>query len=584
MDERDEQGAPFVEAPWVPWVPESKVYGLSPEQQALLGVGLMLMRAPALVRTASFAWSVYRWYNMAQYAALGALTSKSTSNNISVAQYRSDGREDADENARHLAGREDVTDESAARAEVAELDEGDLRSRPPNQSMPEDVVSQEQSGQARQEQVHPRIPTSSAPTDDGIAPSQTPTFERGVEEGSLPPMPNFPDRNVSIPQYSLEEENETGGNAAGAGGTELGEGDSRMRLHSQPVSQNAVPQERNGQPQETLLVNESENVALPPVYPQYPGEQDYTRRGGGTPSPQIPTLESSRVMGADAPSAAPDELGQEVIVHRDVGATLAIALETAYGGIFYLINLGLFLELYGDFTMPLGPGIALSIWDFIALLGQQMLGEDIVADPVWPLLAQLAGRDIEEPPGYYFEPPEYWRVPAEWLKAFPEENNWSWSVENGRLRVLHPAQFLVLDLSVDTGDPAEQLEREMDAYTDLFGQIFPPSQVFPALELLPCGRTAVNALAAALPLALQRWLYWLMPYVYIRLQRALGMAETEDPSRKLCRHGASISITATHMHVTLPLAELPIEIRIAGLDRDPGWVPAAGRFIAFHFQ
>jgi hypothetical protein len=28
---------------------------------------------------------------------------------------------------------------------------------------------------------------------------------------------------------------------------------------------------------------------------------------------------------------------------------------------------------------------------------------------------------------------------------------------------------------------------------------------------------------------------------------------------------------------------LPLQIRFAGLDRDPGWVPAAGRFITFHF-
>jgi hypothetical protein len=31
------------------------------------------------------------------------------------------------------------------------------------------------------------------------------------------------------------------------------------------------------------------------------------------------------------------------------------------------------------------------------------------------------------------------------------------------------------------------------------------------------------------------------------------------------------------------LATLPIELRIAGLDRDPGWIPSAGRSISFHF-
>jgi len=36
--------------------------------------------------------------------------------------------------------------------------------------------------------------------------------------------------------------------------------------------------------------------------------------------------------------------------------------------------------------------------------------------------------------------------------------------------------------------------------------------------------------------------------------------------------------------VRLSLTELPLEIRLAGLDRDPGWIPAAGRFLAFHFS
>jgi hypothetical protein len=32
------------------------------------------------------------------------------------------------------------------------------------------------------------------------------------------------------------------------------------------------------------------------------------------------------------------------------------------------------------------------------------------------------------------------------------------------------------------------------------------------------------------------------------------------------------------------LADLPIEIRLSGLDRDPGWVPAAGRTVRFHYD
>ena len=77
------------------------------------------------------------------------------------------------------------------------------------------------------------------------------------------------------------------------------------------------------------------------------------------------------------------------------------------------------------------------------------------------------------------------------------------------------------------------------------------------------------------------WLFRLMPYIRRRLQRALN---TTDFSKVLLRHHARITITATHIDVFFSLAELPIEIRLAGLDRDPGWVPAAGRFIAFHYE
>jgi hypothetical protein len=45
-----------------------------------------------------------------------------------------------------------------------------------------------------------------------------------------------------------------------------------------------------------------------------------------------------------------------------------------------------------------------------------------------------------------------------------------------------------------------------------------------------------------------------------------------------------VHVTATHVDVMLSLADLPIAIRFAGLDRNPGWIPAAGRYLAFHFE
>jgi hypothetical protein len=84
--------------------------------------------------------------------------------------------------------------------------------------------------------------------------------------------------------------------------------------------------------------------------------------------------------------------------------------------------------------------------------------------------------------------------------------------------------------------------------------------------------------------ALRRWLSLLMPYVCARLRMAFGCESNDDAAAVLCRHYARVCATDTHVDVYFDLAEFPLAIRFAGLDRDPGWVPAAGRSIAFHFD
>jgi hypothetical protein len=70
--------------------------------------------------------------------------------------------------------------------------------------------------------------------------------------------------------------------------------------------------------------------------------------------------------------------------------------------------------------------------------------------------------------------------------------------------------------------------------------------------------------------------------LHTRLQQALG--EAGDVRALVCRHGAEVAVTPTRVDVHLALAGLPLALRLAGLDRDPGWIPAAGRVLAFHFD
>lgn len=202
-------------------------------------------------------------------------------------------------------------------------------------------------------------------------------------------------------------------------------------------------------------------------------------------------------LGQDGP-----ELPPSALLEADFAPdALAQVTCTDFGGLFYLLNLAVYLEIYADFSRPASPGWDLSPWDLLALLGRHWLGEAFEADPLWALLAELAGRDPQDAPGADFAPPSGWEAP-----------------------------FLQAGLTL--GAPE-----------------------WPWLE-----RLAV-ALRARLALALG----------FDDLPRFLG-----QPARAL--H------TAARLDVYFALAGHPLEVRLAGLDRDLGWLPAAGYAIYYHFE
>jgi hypothetical protein len=175
-------------------------------------------------------------------------------------------------------------------------------------------------------------------------------------------------------------------------------------------------------------------------------------------------------------------------------AELVEIVVTGFGGAFYLVNVAIYLGLYADFTAPLTPGLDLDIYDFVALAAQGLAGQQVRDDPLWPLLARLAGRSQDEPPGAGFAPPGGLSLDA-WL------------------------------------DPLSATMRQ-------------------------------------------------------RLGQALGVAG-QDPaalSRLLLAQPARVLVAAARLDVFFALDQHPVEIRLSGLDRDPGWVPAAGRTIAFHYD
>jgi len=250
-------------------------------------------------------------------------------------------------------------------------------------------------------------------------------------------------------------------------------------------------------------------------------------------------------------------------------------IKTQFGGIFYLLNVALALELYGDFTQPRTPGIALSPWDWLALIGRAWFRRDFEQDAAWPLLAELAGRTAKQSPGSDFVVPDSWVTPDEWLKPWSKVTNVQIYVTRKRLQIWHEAGFVISDVKRNEEfSPLIQATQRCMQHETLKGarliRIYKqPQKLTPRINL----RSSLN-----------RWIRWFLLYLNARLTLALEDDIPDVVAKLVCCHAARIHCTATTLDVQLSLAELPVSLRFAGLDRDPGWIPAAGRTIAFHFS
>ncbi|HEY6190254.1 MAG TPA: hypothetical protein VIW80_21560 [Pyrinomonadaceae bacterium] len=462
-------------APWQQYVPESLGPRLKPEQQALLGIGLLLLRAPSLARSGAFARNTQSWLRQA---------ARDEAERASLAQ---------------ASNAQDATHRSAT-----------------NKMSPPEILA------ASSEEASPSSPVP-------VPPSVV------IDEAIAPPSP------VNVETALRATEKRAGPATIEAAG----------EAHQNAPAEN-----------DTIMVASSRSTE--PSSQEVESRTDEHYESGPTPEAK-----------ANDESVAPDFETPRASAARVYEAYI----ETELGGIFYLINVALFLELYGDFTMPQEPGLSLSIWDFLTLFGAE-LDEKFDRDPLSALLLQLAGRAEDEALGQGFEPPQEWRIPPRWLASFPERAACEWEAGGGRLRVRHAEGFLVLDVSldddaaraVDAEGVRARLLHEMEAYRDGAD-----------LELRPAASSEWSQAARETD-ALKRWFGWLAPFVFARLRRALGLANGDALAPLLFEHAARASVTATHLDIYFGLASLPVEIRLAGIDRDPGWVPAAGRYIAFHYE
>jgi len=216
--------------------------------------------------------------------------------------------------------------------------------------------------------------------------------------------------------------------------------------------------------------------------------------------------------------------------------------ETGFGGLLFLLNAFIALGLYPDFTQPLGARLDPSPLWLADRIGRYWFGARYRRDPLalWIAAHAASGRL-----------PHAWRAEPDWLTGFATSPPRR-VVRHGRATLWHLAGFPLLD------------EEEGRA----------PRRPVPAL------RQRVSRIAPArLPSKpSDRWAACLALYLDARLNRlcGAGLSMLALPAR--------IATRDLDLSARFALDHYPIQLRIAGLDRDPGWQPAEGRAIAFLFE
>lgn len=286
---------------------------------------------------------------------------------------------------------------------------------------------------------------------------------------------------------------------------------------------------------------------------------------------------------------------------RDAQATSTDAFETDFGGLLYLLNVALSLGLYADFTQPRAANLALSPWDLLALLGRHWFGDALTRDPLWPQLARLAGRDPRTAPGADVPPPQRFMPDDAALRPWAPLTALLYCSGATRsttpwLALRHPEGFtlalLLRDRAQTPRAQAQTLCAERAALAGarlrLCASVSALSRANADTHAHPDVHTNTHT-DASVPThphargALARWLHACEGFLRARLALALDCTSEQAPTL-LCRHPARLRCGPARVEAILALSSLPLAVRIAGLDRDPGWIPAAGRDVRFHFS
>ncbi len=255
------------------------------------------------------------------------------------------------------------------------------------------------------------------------------------------------------------------------------------------------------------------------------------------------------------------------------------------GGILYLINLLIWLDLPGSWSEDSALAEHLSGWAIVEMFARHLLGNTITRfadDPIWALLRTLDGRTADAPIGASLLEPSSFRLPAKWLRSYaPREPRWIVDAAGSRVKLFDESTgYLIADVPCPDQTAEEIALAEVEVYRAQGIQAAWRWGSAPALPQIDAYT------ASALSPAASWWLERVSGFVRYVLAHTLGepQPDWDTLGAALLRKPGRLLASRTHVDLYLSMDQISLSIRRAGLDRDPGWVPDLGRIVLFHFD
>jgi hypothetical protein len=249
-------------------------------------------------------------------------------------------------------------------------------------------------------------------------------------------------------------------------------------------------------------------------------------------------------------------------------------VETELGGVLFLINAMCSLDLPECFEEGWRLASRVGSWGVLEGLARTLFDPATLPsdDPIWVALATLSGRrgvrlGTGVPRGVSYHLPESWAAQLPNGDSAPA----AWAAQHDRLRLWSRGGFMLSE------EPAVATGSEVDRAADRYGaEHRPPRRPFRDAPLAVAGDTIASGF--------RRWLLLAVPFLRVRLERALRLDSAETVSHTLLRRRGRLYVTATHVDLVMSLDQVSLPVRMARLDRSPGWLGAFGRVVLFHFE